>query len=132
MKRLVMILAALCLLAAVGCRHNLRSNGCSSCGHGGSKGGHAGCHPGGCNHGLAGHGGPGGHGHGGLGGGLGGGHGLIAHGTGQPQIPRLPKGHYPDGHLGPAGPPTAAVAYPYYTIRGPRDFLVDDPPPLGY
>ena len=24
-----------------------------------------------------------------------------------------------------AGPPTAAVTYPYYTVRGPRDFLQD-------
>jgi hypothetical protein len=32
---------------------------------------------------------------------------------------------------GPPGPPTAAVAYPYYTLRGPRDFLVDNPPSIG-
>ncbi len=30
-----------------------------------------------------------------------------------------------------SGPPTAAVAYPYYTIRGPRDFLANDPPSIG-
>ncbi len=30
-----------------------------------------------------------------------------------------------------AGPPTGAVAYPYYTTRGPRDFLVNDPPSIG-
>jgi hypothetical protein len=29
------------------------------------------------------------------------------------------------------GPPTAHVGYPYYTVRGPRDFLVDDPPTIG-
>ena len=31
-----------------------------------------------------------------------------------------------------AGPPTAQTAYPYYTVRGPRDFLQDacGPPPL--
>jgi len=29
------------------------------------------------------------------------------------------------------GPPTGAVAYPYYTVRGPRDFLVDNPPSIG-
>jgi len=29
------------------------------------------------------------------------------------------------------GPPVAQVAYPYYTVRGPRDFLLDNPPPLG-
>lgn len=30
-----------------------------------------------------------------------------------------------------SGPPAAQVAYPYYTVRGPRDFLLDDPPALG-
>jgi hypothetical protein len=29
------------------------------------------------------------------------------------------------------GPSTGAVAYPYYTLRGPRDFLLDDPPSIG-
>lgn len=59
------------------------------------------------------------------------GHGLIGH-------------HHHDGapgqgHLatdaramaGAGGPPTGAVAYPYYTNRGPRDFLADDPPSIG-
>ena len=37
-------------------------------------------------------------------------------------------GAYP----GPAdGPPTPTVTYPYYTTRGPRDFLRDDPPSIG-
>lgn len=27
----------------------------------------------------------------------------------------------------PSGPPTAQVTYPYYTLRGPRDFLSCDP-----
>jgi hypothetical protein len=31
----------------------------------------------------------------------------------------------------PAGPPTGAVAYPYYTTRGPRDFLAKKPPSIG-
>ena len=31
----------------------------------------------------------------------------------------------------PYGPPTAQVGYPYYTTRGPRDFLVDNPPSIG-
>lgn len=30
-----------------------------------------------------------------------------------------------------AGPPSAQVAYPYYTHRGPRDFLMDNPPSIG-
>jgi hypothetical protein len=35
------------------------------------------------------------------------------------------------GAIGPAGPPTGAVAYPYYTTRGPRDFLAKCPPSIG-
>jgi hypothetical protein len=30
-----------------------------------------------------------------------------------------------------AGPATGAVTYPYYTLRGPRDFLARDYPRLG-
>lgn len=30
-----------------------------------------------------------------------------------------------------AGPPTAAVTYPYYTTRGPRDFLARNPQSIG-
>ncbi|MCH8922392.1 MAG: hypothetical protein IIA67_04500 [Planctomycetes bacterium] len=29
------------------------------------------------------------------------------------------------------GPPTAQVAYPYYTVRGPRDFLARNPRSVG-
>ncbi len=29
------------------------------------------------------------------------------------------------------GPPTGQVAYPYYTVRGPRDFLQSNPPSIG-
>ncbi len=29
------------------------------------------------------------------------------------------------------GPNTGAAVYPYYTVRGPRDFLVDNPPSIG-
>ena len=35
------------------------------------------------------------------------------------------------GATSPAGPPTGAVAYPYYTTRGPRDFLAKCPPSIG-
>jgi hypothetical protein len=35
------------------------------------------------------------------------------------------------GATTPAGPPTGAVAYPYYTTRGPRDFLAKKPPSIG-
>ncbi|MCO8122358.1 hypothetical protein NHH03_11480 [Stieleria sp. TO1_6] len=57
-------------------------------------------------------------------------------------------GHDYSSHLGPGfmghnagaalnarpvnpGPPTGQVAYPYYTVRGPRDFLLNDPPSIG-
>jgi hypothetical protein len=29
------------------------------------------------------------------------------------------------------GPPTGQVTYPYYTVRGPRDFLQRSPSPIG-
>ena len=29
------------------------------------------------------------------------------------------------------GPPTGQTAYPYYTVRGPRDFLMGNPPSIG-
>lgn len=29
------------------------------------------------------------------------------------------------------GPPVAQTAYPYYTLRGPRDFLLNNPPTIG-
>ena len=35
------------------------------------------------------------------------------------------------GATQPAGPPTGAVAYPYYTTRGPRDFLAKNPASIG-
>ncbi|MEX2186079.1 MAG: hypothetical protein WD875_04760 [Pirellulales bacterium] len=33
---------------------------------------------------------------------------------------------------GAAGPPTAAIAYPYYSVRAPRDFFEPNPPSIGY
>ena len=45
----------------------------------------------------------------------------------QDHIPRLPLHQ----QAGPAGPQTASYAYPYYTVRGPRDFLLDSPPTTG-
>ena len=30
-----------------------------------------------------------------------------------------------------AGPPVGTVTYPYYTTRGPRDYLANDPPSIG-
>jgi hypothetical protein len=30
-----------------------------------------------------------------------------------------------------SGPPAGAITYPYYTVRGPRDFLAKSPTPIG-
>lgn len=38
-------------------------------------------------------------------------------------------GYYPQANY--AGPPTGAVTYPYYTNRGPRDFLARRPLDIG-
>ena len=46
---------------------------------------------------------------------------------GHQPLPRGVGGEY----VGQAGPPTGAVAYPYYTTRGPRDFLDPNPPSIG-
>ena len=35
------------------------------------------------------------------------------------------------GQQAAAGQATGAVAYPYYTTRGPRDFLAKNPPSIG-
>jgi hypothetical protein len=35
----------------------------------------------------------------------------------------------PQGAMG--GPQGGTVGYPYYTTRGPRDFLLDNPPSIG-
>src|SRR4051812_26306095 len=39
--------------------------------------------------------------------------------------------HYTRNYNGPPGPPSPQVGYPYYTTRGPRDFLVNNPPSIG-
>jgi hypothetical protein len=45
---------------------------------------------------------------------------------------RLCKGgRYAEGEAAEAGPATGAVTYPYYTTRGPRDFLAKNPPSIG-
>jgi hypothetical protein len=97
-------------------------------------GGAAPCYPGG----PYGYGGPHGHGHHG-------GHGFNPGYPGGPfhggtygyfggahRTPGYPHHHhFHREYVGPQGPPTAAVAYPYYTVRGPRDFLMDNPPSIG-
>jgi hypothetical protein len=122
MKRLTILAAALVMLVgATGCASTC--NSCNSCQpHGGMAG-----HPGGCNH---------------CGAGdcnvstgcracgLGWQHGGLDYSEGLATGNPL---HSRPGRQSPvaAGPPTAGVAYPYYTVRGPRDFLLDNPPSIG-
>jgi hypothetical protein len=47
------------------------------------------------------------------------------------RTPGYPHHHLQREYVGPPGPPTAQVSYPYYTVRGPRDFLMDNPPSIG-
>jgi hypothetical protein len=42
-----------------------------------------------------------------------------------------PTGTYPEQPSFNPGPPGGQVAYPYYTVRGPRDFLLDKPQSIG-
>ncbi|HEX3999947.1 MAG TPA: hypothetical protein VHX65_15455, partial [Pirellulales bacterium] len=51
-------------------------------------------------------------------------------GPGGPGYGPLPRG-VGGTYVGPEGPPTGAVAYPYYTNRGPRDYLDPNPPSIG-
>ena len=58
--------------------------------------------------------------------------GVPSH-TGTAAMPS-PVGQLPHGYMqggGPTGPPTPTYAYPYYTTRAPRDFLMDNPPNIG-
>ncbi len=64
--------------------------------------------------------------HGGLhGGGL---HGAGLHGAGNGGMSHAQ--YRADDQVG-SGVPGPTVAYPYYTTRGPRDFLLDNPPSIG-
>jgi len=40
-------------------------------------------------------------------------------------------GGYPEAYNSNPSPPGGQVAYPYYTVRGPRDFLRNNPPSIG-
>lgn len=110
MRACILVAAALLLAAtSSGCNGiNLaRRGGCSGCQQCGHGGGHMlghGMHGGGMGH--------GGMGHGGMAGGMGG-------------------HHQSRTYTGPQGPTGGQVAYPYYTTRGPRDFLIDNPPSIG-
>ena len=44
-------------------------------------------------------------------------------------IPKLPPNFYYNQQ--PSGPPAPQYAYPYYTTRAPRDFLMANPPSIG-
>lgn len=50
-------------------------------------------------------------------------------------VPHLPhqghQGQQGNGGGGMGGGPAGAYAYPYYTTRGPRDFLNPNPPSIG-
>ena len=45
-------------------------------------------------------------------------------------VPQIPCNYYRQTQ--PAGPPSGQVAYPYYTVRAPRDFFLDAPSTIGY
>jgi len=123
--------------------------GCADGAHGGLGVGDAGAY----GHAVHGHGGlgHGGLGHGGLGhGGLG--HGGLMHRSGcgvggcgqggrlcarcaggrfqRGEIPHTEQPNY--GADGMAGGQAPTYAYPYYTTRAPRDFLMDNPPSIGW
>lgn len=106
MKRLVVLLCLVAACAALtGCNEcNTRRNGCDTCGAGlGGRLGQGRCR--GC----------------GVGGLLSG--GLCSNCS-------RGRNHNSAEQMG-GGPPMAQYAYPYYTVRGPRDFLVNNPPPIG-
>lgn len=126
MKRVMLGLTlAFTLLSSTGCELLQRRN-CNNCN------GAIGCRP--CRIGwqrggtdyqrLLSHNGAYGHGGGvGHGGGIGQG-GALGHGAAYGYAA-------PAGSGGVGGAPAAQVAYPYYTTRGPRDFLLDNPPTIG-
>jgi hypothetical protein len=103
MKRALLLVAIVCL-ASLGCQTQSRmaNRGCSSCG---PVFGH---------HHRA--------------------HGVCSSGcnprSSPDYVPYIAKDY--DRQMEPAGPPTAQYAYPYYTTRGPRDFFLNNPAPLGY
>ncbi|MGE0758139.1 MAG: hypothetical protein AB7O38_14010 [Pirellulaceae bacterium] len=154
MRTAMFVFLAVAACAMVGCQHNtcrtgcgcssvssrgLLANhrglqgGCSSCGQGGwgiaSRGGCSSCQSGGsCQSGNCGTA---------LGGcntcGNSTGRGLLqAHHDRKPDhIPHLPHGYAKAQMNGAGAPPSAAFAYPYYTTRAPRDFLLNNPPSIG-
>ncbi|MBX7165323.1 MAG: hypothetical protein K1X74_03150 [Pirellulales bacterium] len=113
-----------CLLDAIFC-----GGGCWGCGGcGGCGGGCGGCYDEGysCDDGCGCDGGCGGGG--GYYGGGGGGGGCATCGYAQ-HGPRMMANGPEYGYA--QGPPSAGVTYPYYTNRGPRDFLAQRPRSIG-
>jgi hypothetical protein len=45
-----------------------------------------------------------------------------------PNLSPLIQSHQPQGD---AGAMAGAVTYPYYTVRGPRDYFINNPPTIG-
>ncbi len=133
MRACFLAIAAVLVISGAGCRSMNLAKGCGCGGHDQCGGG---CDAGSCSQGVGGHSecgngicrhGHRGHGH------LGHGGGLLGHGGAGGHGGHLLGGHHhlAREYMGPPGPPTAQVAYPYYTTRGPRDFLLDNPPSIG-
>jgi hypothetical protein len=120
------LLAALSVSAASGCcgNHWWGHSACSSCGEQGCGycGANCGaCGPGGCPDGY------------GCNSGGGCGCGCLGHNSDCSPIPDCADNRAAvNSQLGgPAGPPSAQVTYPYYTVRGPRDFFANNPSSIG-
>jgi hypothetical protein len=108
-----------------GCGEACGNGGC--CGNGGGCG-NGGCYQGGggCMNGACGNGGC----RGGACGGNGGccnGNGLINHAVGSMLDCAQTDASYNFNQ----GPAVAQTAYPYYSVKGPRDFLMKNPPTIG-
>jgi hypothetical protein len=116
------LLAAICVSAASGCCGNhwwghSKCNNCGceqGCGYCGPNCGA--CGPGGC---------PGTY--------PGGGCGCLSHHSDCSPIPDCADDRAAVGAQlgGPAGPPAPQTTYPYYTVRGPRDFFANNPSSIG-
>ena len=46
-------------------------------------------------------------------------------------VPSYPAAIIAQAMMQQAGPASAAYAYPYYTVRGPRDYFMKNPPSIG-
>ena len=136
------------LTAATGCMQHQMRGGCNSCGTSACSSGSCEsssgkgilgklcggkCSSGSCNSGACGGSGCGGCGRTGcVTGPLGWQQGGLDYSSHlQPGILGHQAGHQLQNQPFTPGPPSAQVGYPYYTVRGPRDFLLDNPPTIG-